>query len=52
LPEGFEPLVRLCVGSFKSRYGPVKKPLLSIIGKVPMESGDDGNPFDDEIPFK
>jgi hypothetical protein len=52
LPEGFEPVVRLCVGSFNSKFGAVKKPLLSIIGKVPMESADEGNPFDDEIPFK
>jgi hypothetical protein len=52
LPEGHEPLVRLCTTSFKGKFGMVKKPLLSIIGKVPMEGEDDGNPFDDEIPFK
>jgi hypothetical protein len=51
LPEGFEPIVRLAVGYFKSRYGVVKKPQLIVTGKVPMEGGDDGNPFDDEIPF-
>jgi hypothetical protein len=52
LPEAHEPLVRLCITSFKSKFGMVKKPLLSIIGKVPMEGEDDGNPFDDEVPFK
>jgi hypothetical protein len=48
LPEGFEPVVRLGVGGFKSRYGMVRKPVLSIIGKVPIEA--ESGP-DDEIPF-
>jgi hypothetical protein len=48
LPEGFEPVVKLNVGGFKSRYGMVKKPVLSIIGKVPIEA--ESGP-DDEIPF-
>ena len=52
LPEAHEPLLRLCVTSYKGKFGAVKKPLLSIIGKVPMEGDDNGNPFDDEIPFK
>ena len=52
LLEAHEPLVRLCITSFKSKFGMVKKPLLSIIGKVPMEGDDDSNPFDDEVPFK
>jgi hypothetical protein len=53
LPEGFQPVVRLNTASFKGRFGSVKKPVLTIIGKVANEAdGDDGNPFDDEIPFK
>jgi hypothetical protein len=44
LPEAHEPLVRLCITSFKSKFGMVKKPLLSIIGKVAMEGeADDFN---------
>jgi hypothetical protein len=53
LPEGFEPLVRLCISSYTGKFGTVKKPLLSIIGKVPVEGEDDhGNPSNDEIHFK
>jgi hypothetical protein len=51
LPEGFEPIVRLGVSSFKSRYGLVKKPQLIVTGKMEIEGGDNGHPFDDEIPF-
>jgi hypothetical protein len=47
LPEGYEPIVKLCVGSFKGKFGVVKKPLLSVVGKV-AEAGDAP---DDEIPF-
>jgi hypothetical protein len=47
LPEGYEPIVKLCVGSFKGKFGIVKKPLLSVVGKV-AEAGDAP---DDEIPF-
>jgi len=46
LPEGFLPIVRLDVGSFKSKFGPVKKPVLSMVGKSPVEQEDD-LPFDD-----
>jgi hypothetical protein len=51
LPEGFEPVVRLAIGSFKGKYGVVKKPTLPIIGKVAIEGGDEQNPLDDEVPF-
>ena len=37
LPEAFEPVVRLSIGSFKGRFGVVKKPLLSVVGKVPID---------------
>jgi hypothetical protein len=50
LPEGFEPVVRLGIGSFKSRYGMVKKPHLVITGKVAMDGHEEGA-MDDEIPF-
>jgi hypothetical protein len=46
LPEGFLPIVRLDVGSFKSKFGPVKKPVLSMVGKSPVETED--APWDDE----
>jgi hypothetical protein len=50
LPEGFLPIVRLDVGSFKGKYGPVKKPVLSMIGKSPIETESSNNelPWDDE----
>ena len=35
MPQGFNPVIRLGVGSFKSKFGPIKKPVLSIVGKVP-----------------
>jgi len=38
LPEGFLPVVRLDVGSFKSKFGPMKKPVFSTIGKSPIET--------------
>jgi hypothetical protein len=47
LPEGFLPIVRLDVGSFKSKFGPVKKPVLSMVGKSPVEAGSAFD-FDDE----
>jgi hypothetical protein len=51
LPEGHNPIVRLAVGSYKGKFGTVKKPVLTIIGKSPIEGGPDEGPFDDEIPF-
>jgi hypothetical protein len=54
VPEGFDPVIRLGVGSFKSRFGPMKKPVLSIVGKVssdaPAGSGKD-KPFNDALDF-
>jgi hypothetical protein len=54
VPEGFDPVIRLGVGSFKSRFGPMKKPVLSIVGKVPSGapagSGTD-KPFNDALNF-
>ena len=49
VPEGFLPIVRLDVGSFKGKFGQVKKPALSVIGKSPIETdSEDGFDFDDE----
>ena len=38
LPESFLPIVRLHVGLFKGKFGSVKKPVLSMIGKSPIET--------------
>jgi len=47
LAEGFLPIVRLDVGSFRGKFGLVKKPVLSMIGKSPIEREND-LPFDDD----
>ena len=59
LPPGYEPRVRLDVASFKSKFGPVKKPQLTITGKVETngngraheEDGAKDAPFNDSIEF-
>jgi hypothetical protein len=52
MPEGFEPLVRLGVGSYKGKFGTVRKPVFSILGKVPMVGdGEVENDMNDAIPF-
>jgi hypothetical protein len=51
LSEGHNPIIRLAVGSYKGKFGTVKKPILTIIGKSPIDGGPDEGPFDDEIPF-
>jgi hypothetical protein len=49
LPESFLPIVRLDVGSFNGKFGPVKKPVLSMIGKSPIETeSNEALPWDDE----
>ena len=49
LPESFLPIVRLDVGSFNGKFGPVKKPVLSMIGKSRIETeSNEGQPWDDE----
>jgi hypothetical protein len=48
VPEGFDPVIRLGVGSFKSRFGQIKKPVLSIVGKVPTNGEP---PFNDNLGF-
>jgi hypothetical protein len=51
LQEGHNPIVRLAVGSYKGKFGTVKKPVLTIVGKSPIDGGPDEGPFNDEIPF-
>ena len=54
VPDGYDPVIRLGVGSFKSRFGPMKKPVLSIVGKVPSGgavNGKDEPPFNDSLGF-
>ena len=57
LPQGFNPVIRLGVGSFKSKFGPIKKPVLSIVGKVRASdqlaraNEDDEPPFNDGVEF-
>jgi hypothetical protein len=46
IPEGFLPIIRFDVGAFKSKFGPMKKPVLSMVGKSPIET--DEAPWDDE----
>ena len=49
LPESFLPIVRLDVGSFNGKFGPVKKPVLAMIGKSPIEAeSHEELPWDDE----
>ena len=51
LPDGFDPVIRLNVGSYKSRFGVVKKPVLSIVGKVTRNAGEDALPYNDQLQF-
>ena len=52
VPQGFNPVIRLGVGSFKSKFGQIKKPVLSIVGKVPGNGAvKDDPPFDDALEF-
>ena len=55
VPQGFNPVIRLSVGSFKSRFGQIKKPMLSIVGKVAVDGAaaptKEAPPFDDPFEF-
>jgi hypothetical protein len=52
VPDGFNPVIRLGVGSFKSKFGPIKKPVLSIVGKVAADGATkEQAPFDDAVGF-
>jgi hypothetical protein len=46
LDEGYEPKIRLAVGTYKTRHGEQRKPVLQVIGRIAVERGPD-----DEIPF-
>jgi hypothetical protein len=47
VPSGYVPRIRLDTATFKSKFGPVKKPLLTITGKVESNGQANGHPFDD-----
>ena len=52
MSHGFIPVIRLGVGSFKSKFGPIKKPVLSIVGKVPSSgAAKDEPPLSDSLKF-
>jgi hypothetical protein len=51
VPEGHNPIIRLAVGSYKGKFGTVKKPVLTIIGKSPIEGGEESDAFGDDVPF-
>jgi hypothetical protein len=52
VPPGFHPVIRLGVGSFKSKFGPIKKPVLGIVGKVAIDGATkEQAPFDDAVGF-
>jgi hypothetical protein len=55
VPDGYDPVIRLGVGSFKSRFGQIKKPVLSIVGKVPnngaVQKANAEPPFSDSLEF-
>jgi hypothetical protein len=50
LPPGHNPIIRLAIGSYKGKFGTVKKPVYPIIGKVAID-GAEKDAFDDEVPF-
>ena len=59
LAEGYLPVIKLLSGTYQGPMGPVKKPVLSISGKVRANGHDNNNggadseediPFDDDIP--
>ena len=53
VPEGFLPTVKLGIGSYKSKFGAVKKPTLSLTGKSPVNGSGaaDKKPFNDDLGF-
>jgi hypothetical protein len=51
LPNGHDPIIKLTTGSMKTKFGVRKKPVLSIVGKVPHTKGATNKPFDDPLNF-
>ena len=53
VPSGFSPIIRLSVGSIKSRFGPIKVPVLTVIGKTASDPGvrTVKPPFNDAVGF-
>jgi hypothetical protein len=50
MPNGHDPVVKLTAGSMKTKFGVRKKPILTIVGKVPT-NGAANKPFDDSLDF-
>jgi hypothetical protein len=48
LPEGCNPVVRLSTANAQGKFGIFKKPVLSIVGRAPLDEGGEPN---DEIPW-
>jgi hypothetical protein len=51
LPPGYEPRISLNVGVFKSKFGPVKKPVLRITGKVESSGNGHAKEEEQDLPF-
>jgi hypothetical protein len=50
VPPGHDPVIKLATGPMKTKYGARKKPVLSLVGKVPT-NGAANKPFDDPLNF-
>jgi hypothetical protein len=50
LPNGHDPVIKLATGRMKTKFGVRKKPVFSIVGKVP-QNGATNKPFDDPLDF-
>jgi hypothetical protein len=56
LPPGHDPVIKLAVGTMQTKYGKRKKPIFTLVGKVPQTNGansaEGGNkPFNDSLDF-
>jgi len=50
VPEGFDPVISLGVGTMQTRFGKRKKPVLSLVGQLPHVNGKDESPASDGSP--
>jgi hypothetical protein len=50
MPNGHDPVIKLATGPMKTKFGVRKKPIFSIVGKVPTNGGTD-KAFDDPLGF-
>jgi hypothetical protein len=49
VPNGHDPVIKLATGPMKTAFGTRKKPILTLVGKVP--NGAAGKPFNDSLNF-